>query len=286
MRAPLVRTSVRNLAIACLGAWAGLAASASAGAVLGGCAWGPGEPFATLSARIEARLEVPPGRALDDGWQMLASNYQIAIDTLSLETGGVALRDAGAGGVFDPASPPPGYSLCHNGHCHADDGSLVPYEDIAAGLGGGGLVTVVTLPVGAIDVSEGVARALACTPGCDLPLADIALAELDVTRVRASGRVRDGQEPARIDEQAWSLDLTFPADAPLVLSTPLSLPADRVHEPDVDLALTLAITSRVFDDVAWDAISDPALALESDAEARAALVEALGEVTLAGAISR
>ena len=278
-----MRTAVRNLWTAC----AGSALAACAGSALAACAWGPGEPFATLSARIEARLEVPGGRDLGDGWQMLASNYQIAIDTLELETGGVALRDAGAGGgVFDPANPPAGYSLCHNGHCHAEDGSLVSYEDIAAGLGGGGLVTVVTLPVGTIDVSEGAARDLECTPGCDLPLASIVLAELDVTRVRASGRVRDGREPARIDEQAWSLDLTFAGDAPLVLSTPLSLPADRVHEPDVALALTLAITSRIFDDVAWAAIGDPALALEDDAATRAAIIAALGEVTLASTISR
>jgi hypothetical protein len=279
-----VRTAVRHLWAAC----AGGALAACAGSALAACAWGPGEPFATLSARIEARLEVPGGRDLGDGWQMLASNYQIAIDTLELETGGVALNDAGAGGgVFDPANPPPGYSLCHNGHCHAEDGSLVSYEDIAAGLGGGGgLVTVVTLPVGTIDVSEGVARDLECAPSCDLPLASIVLAELDVTRVRAGGRVRDGREPARIDEQAWSLDLAFPADAPLVLSTPLSLPADRVHEPGVELALSLAITSRIFDDVAWAAISDPGLALEGDPEARAAIIAALGEVTLASAISR
>jgi hypothetical protein len=257
-----------------------------AGGALAACAWGAGEPFATLSARIEARLEVPDGRDLGDGWQMLASNYQIAIDTLALDTGGVALNDAGAGGVFDPANPPPGYSLCHNGHCHAEDGSLVPYEEIAAGLGGGGLVTVVTLPVGALDLGEGVARALACTPSCDLPLARIAVAELDVLRVRASGRVRDGRTPGRIEERAWSLDLAFPADAPLVLSTPLSLPADREHAPDVALALDLTVTSRIFDGVAWAAIADPDLAVEQDAGARAAVTAALGEVALAGAISR
>jgi hypothetical protein len=274
-----VRTAVRKVLLACAGACAGSALAA--------CAWGAGEPFATLSARIEARLEVPAGRDLGDGWQMLASNYQIAIDTLALETGDVALNDAGAGGgVFDPANPPPGYSLCHNGHCHAQDGSLVSYEDIAAGLGGGGLVTVVTLPVGELDLSEGVARPLACTPSCDLPLASIAAAELDVIRVRASGRVRDGRTPGRIDEQAWSLDLAFPADAPLVLSAPLSLPADRVHEPDVALVLSLAITSRIFDDVAWAAVGDPDLALEDHPETRAAIAAALGEVTLASAISR
>jgi hypothetical protein len=274
-----VRTALRHLWSAC--------AAVCAGGALAACAWGPGEPFATLSGRIEARLEVPGGRDLGDGWQMLASNYQLAIDTLALETGGVALRDAGAGGgVFDPVNPPPGYSLCHNGHCHSDDGSLVSYEDITAGLGGGGLVTVVTLPVGELDLSEGAARDLECTPSCDLPLASIVLAELEVTRVRASGRVRDGREPARIDEQAWSLDLAFPVDAPLVLSTPLSLSADRVHGPDVELALTLAITSRIFDDVAWAAIGDPGLALEGDAGTRAAIITALGELTLASAISR
>lgn len=267
------------------------AAALAVGVLAGGCAFGAGEPFATLDARIEAGLEVPGDRDLGDGWQMLASNYQLAIDTLEIEAGSVALGDAGnGGGVFDPARPPPGYTLCHNGHCHAEDGSLVPYEDIAAGLGPGAVTTVVRLPVGALDMAAGAGRALDCTPSCDLPLARIAVAALDVLRVQASGRVRDGNAPPRLaGERAWRLDLAFPADAPLVLSSALDLPADRSHAPDVTLSLDLVLTSRVFDHVAWaelDAGPGADLVVAENAGARAAVVEALQEVTLASAVTR
>ena len=264
-------------------------ALACGGALAAGCAWDVGEPFATLSARIEARLEVPADRDLGDGWQMLASNYQIAIDTMVVEAGAVALGDAGDGpGVFDPANPPPGYSLCHNGHCHAEDGSLVPYEDIAAGLGPGQVTTVARLPVGALDLTAGTERGLDCTPSCDLPRANIVVATLDVTRVQASGRVRDGGSPPRFQgERPWALDLAFPTDEPLALSSPLDLPADRSHDPDVALDLTLAPTSRIFDDVAWAALDPEAsLALADHVETRAAIVAALGEVTLETTLTR
>lgn len=282
-----MRRPLRWAALA--GALVGSGALLAGGALAQGCAWGEGEPFATLTARIEARLEVPADRDLGDGWQMLASNYQIAIDTLVVEAGTVALGDAGEGaGVFDPANPPPGYTLCHNGHCHAQDGSLVPYEEIAGELGGSGVVTVARLPVGALDLAAGEGRGLECTPSCDLPLADIVVAALDVTRVQAGGRVRDGGSPPRFPgERAWALDLVLTGDQPLVLSSPLDLPADRGHEPDVALDLTLALTSRIFDGVAWAELDAGAsLALADHAETRAAIIAALNEVALESAVTR
>lgn len=282
-----MRRPLRWAALA--GALVGGGALVAGSALAQGCAWGEGEPFATLTARIEARLEVPADRDLGDGWQMLASNYQIAIDTLVVEAGTVALGDAGEGaGVFDPANPPPGYTDCHNGHCHAEDGSLVPYEQIAGELGAGGAVTVARLPVGALDLAAGEGRGLECTPSCDLPLADIIVAALDLTRVQASGRVRDGRSPPRFPgERDWALDLVLAGDQPLVLSSPLDLPADRRHEPDVALELTLAMTSQIFDDVAWAELdAGDSLALADHAETRAAIVTALEEVILTTEISR
>ena len=40
-----------------------------------------------------------------------------------------------------PGKPPPGYTLCHNGHCHHPSGRLVPYAEIEAELAGGGVGT-------------------------------------------------------------------------------------------------------------------------------------------------
>lgn len=262
-----------------------------AGLLPASCAWDAGEPFATVSAHLEAHVDAPAGRVLDGGWQRLASSYEIVIDRLEVETGELALIDSGGGALgFDPANPPPGYSLCHNGHCHADNGSLVSYEDIAAALGQGtGATTVMLLPVGDLDLTAGVARDLACVPDCDLPLADIGLATLRVHRIHAEGLVRDGRVPARIGAEVhWRLDLPLAEDEPLVWSSPIALPADRIHAPDVTLLAELALGSPLFDDIAWADLDTGAgsFDLAADADARAAVLEALGETRLAIDVNR
>lgn len=252
------------------------------------CAWDEGQPFATVAPRLEARVHVPADRDLGQGWQALATGYEVRIDELHLDTGELALVDLGTGALdFDPANPPPGYSLCHNGHCHADDGRLVSYEEIAAELGqGSGTRQLMTLPVGELDLAAGVARDLVCIPGCDLPLAHVRLVTLGVTRVRASGLVRDGARPARIDgELPWSFDMTF-ADGELVLTTSVDLPADRDHDPDVRLDVELLPTSKIVDGVPWAELGDAPLYVDAHDDARAALAQALGEIDLDIAVTR
>lgn len=261
--------------------------------LLGGCAWGEGEPFATLDAHLEARLHAPDDRDQADGWQRLASSYELHIEQLDIEAGEIELLDAGFGpgaGGFDPANPPPGYSLCHNGHCHADDGRLVDYDQIAAELSQGGSATIVAaLPVGELDLISGESRALACVPDCDLPLANITLLRTRVTRIRIAGLVRDSRSPARIGgEIPWQLELSFPTDAPLVWTGVVDLPADRSHEPAVSLWVEMTAGSTLFDGVAWSALDagDGTYDVAADAEARAAVLTALGEVPLATSITR
>lgn len=258
-----------------------------------GCALDAGEPFATLTPRLESRVEISAGRDLGMGWQKLASNYEIRIDELVIDAEPLVLLDSGVGAVgFDPANPPPGYSLCHNGHCHADSGALVDYEDIAAELAqGSGATAVVALPTGNLDLIVGVSRALNCEPSCALPLANIGLATMAVTRIRGAGLVRDGNVPARVEgEQSWSLSFDFDPNTgddgdALTLSTALSLPADREHAPDVAMTAEFLFTSVVFDDVAWDALATP-FDPSADAEQRIVLLGALSELELAFDIER
>jgi hypothetical protein len=262
-------------------------------AALGACAWGDGGHFAELSPHLEAALVAPADRDLGDGWQRLASGYEVRVDALALVLGEIELVDAGTGALsFDPSRPPPGYTLCHNGHCHADDGRLVDYAEIEAELSGGsGSVAVVALPVGELDLVAGVARELSCEPDCGLPLADIRLARGEVTSVAAAGLVRDGRVPARLEGTlSWTLAVAPEADAPLSLTGLLELPADRRHPPQVALTLRLAPTSRLFDDLDWAAL---AADVEVDGEpvelagdAAAAVLERLAEAGLEAEISR
>ncbi len=271
---------------------AGLALTLSMNA----CAWDDGEPFAVLSPHLDARLDIPADRDVGMGWQRLASGYEIAIATLELEAEELSLVDGGDGGLtFDPANPPEGFSLCHNGHCHAADGSLVSYEEIAVQLGQQGSTSVVAaMDIGALDLIAGVSRILECEPSCDLPRANIALANLDVARLRAEGRVRDSAAPARIEgEIPWVLDLDLSATGELVLSTAIDLPANRGSDPNVTLDVELLVTSRVLDKAAFADLSIEPLGdnesgfdLDADPTTQSAILEALGELALGVAITR
>src|SRR5688572_29228398 len=109
---------------------------------LSSCAVGSGEGFATLEPTARVGYTLLPAREAGGGFQKLDTDYQAAVTAAHLDASDIALQAAGsggaAGGSFDPGNPPPGYGLCHGGHCHRDDGALVAYEDIAAELAGGG----------------------------------------------------------------------------------------------------------------------------------------------------
>jgi hypothetical protein len=255
-------------------------------ALAGGCAFTDGGPFAVLSAELAASAPIETDRALEDGWQKLASDYEVRIESLELELEPIALIEIAGGELgFDPANPPPGYSLCHNGHCHRDDGALVSYEEIAAELAGdsGAERVVVSLPVGALDLIAGERRPLDCAPSCELPLARIGLARLPLMRVRIAGQVRDGRGSPRLPGE-----LDFAADyAPSGFAwlADLSLPADRGSDPDVDLSLELEVTSRSLDDIEFASLPAGGGVI-SMAEAEAAFLAGLGEIEMAATVTR
>ena len=116
---------------------------------LAGCAWEPGQGFAVVEPTVRAAYEPLADRIAPDGYQQLSSNYQLRVDVAELQLSGIELIAiaGGSGGGFNPAIPPPGYSVCHGGHCHRDDGAHIPDEQVAAEMGGGGgSSTVVTMP--------------------------------------------------------------------------------------------------------------------------------------------
>ena len=97
-----------------------------------GCTLPDGDPWQTVTLTTEARFDAE-GRIGADGRFKTSKDYQIEFDSVALT--GYGFRIEGLTVVeglqtFDPLNPPPGYSLCHNGHCHYSDGTLVDYEDI------------------------------------------------------------------------------------------------------------------------------------------------------------
>ena len=117
------------------------------------CTFEAGNWFATLSPSLSAAYLPRTDRNVgeEQNWQKLSNDYQVRIVRATLELGKIGLLSSTGGGDsggFDPARPPPGYTLCHNGHCHNVDGRLVPYAEIEAELAGGrsgtGLQPIVT----------------------------------------------------------------------------------------------------------------------------------------------
>jgi hypothetical protein len=247
------------------------------------CAWGPGEPMGTAIVDLDARWVERADRD-DDGWQRLASDFEVQVSDAVAELGVLALVDTGRVALnFDPARPPPGYTLCHNGHCHASDGRLVPYEEIAAELAGGAPpAPVLALPAGIRDLLLVGARRLDCDGPCPLPRATIGRIELEVEALQVSGVVRDRRDPPRLaGEVAWQLVLR-PA-APLAIIGRTDLPVDRESPPTIALAAgwlpSAAILDGVWFERAAEAGGDP-WAVADDPDSRAAVEGALGELAL------
>ncbi len=260
--------------------------------LLSGCTLAPGTDFAVLHPSFEGRFAERADRDAGAGWQKLDTDYQARLDSAALVIEAIELQDLGEGaGRFDPARPPEGYSLCHNGHCHHESGRLVPYEEIAAEMAGGsGRRTVVSLPVGPVDLLAPERRALECEPQCGLPRAHLRRARAAVVRVRLEGRVRDGRAaPRLLGERSWRWVQAFET-APLRLDSAIDVPADRRHPPEVTLHLELELTARWLDGLDWAALSEDGGLIDFGASAngpaRQKLEQNLLETTLGADVSR
>ncbi|HYO66237.1 MAG TPA: hypothetical protein VEU33_09160 [Archangium sp.] len=268
---------------------------------LGACTFEPGQGFTVVEPTVRAAYEPLADRATPDGYQQLSSNYQLHVDGASLRLSGIELLAiaGGSGGGFNPANPPPGYSLCHGGHCHRDDGALIPYEQIIAEMGGGGgSSTVVTMPVaGPLNLLAPERLAVECVPDCALPQTNVSQGRWGIESLHLEGTVRDARVPARFPGERrfrWELPPATGSDAPaVVLGGTVDLPSDRSTPPRAKLDLNLVLTARLFDDVDWSALAegpggvvdfnDPAPA---NVEARKALLERLATVSPEAEVTR
>jgi hypothetical protein len=244
--------------------------------VIVGCGLDNGRPFLALDPQITAQFEADPARGVEPGWQKLASEYEVQVTRVKLALRQIELvGPTKAAASFDPAKPPPGFSLCHGGHCHADDGRLVAYEDVIAEATGTMSLPLLVLGPATLDLLAPTAVRLPCPSGCEAGPGAITRARITIERLVVEGTVRDGpgvQQP--IGSVAFALNVANAANRPLPqVTVPLALPADNQHAPEVSLTLDLRIGSALLDAVPWPSLltKDGRIELATEAAPGAAL---------------
>jgi hypothetical protein len=255
---------------------------------LAGCAFEAGEGFATVeSASLEVSFDAG-SRVFPDGTLLVRDGYRLELEEIAIELAELSLveaRTSGGASIFDPAHPPPGYTLCHAGHCHHEDGRLVSYEDIQAELGGSATAfrDVVAMPIpDAIDLGEPRSLALSVfEPSRFLPATTLARASLRLTRLVVRGRIASAAAPAEAVELSIDLPLALSVLASL---SPLAIDRDSPEELAITASFVLGPT--LLDGVDYGALSDGgAIAITDEASAAGALiVEHLAEYPLAVAV--
>jgi hypothetical protein len=230
-----------------------------------GCTFEDGDPWGRADLDLSVSWAPESSRLDDAGRLKTALGYAVAIDALEVVLGPATLELAadGAQVAFDPANPPPQYSLCHNGHCHHDDGRLVDYEDIILELGGGtGAGPSIALlpdtePV-APDADGVPVPIVQCDDACRLPRGRLRALGIQIERVRIRGVAFDA-DGDRIDADGIDLDLDLDLD--LALTALVDGRIDRGEPVGVRVAVALPLTAKLMDAINWaDAPDDSAVA--------------------------
>lgn len=227
--------------------------------VASGCALDDGDPWGRAHFDLQASFDATP--RLDQGRLKTSKNYAVELDDVALAFGTVdlALRAEDTVVNFDPADPPEGYSLCHNGHCHSASGELVDYEDISAELAGGqtsagGVVQAIDAEVG-LDTDDVVDVPLSdCSNDCRLERGLLNTVTLVVRSLRISGRAFDTTEAGRLPEEGMVFQTVIPLDLEF---TEVVEGAIADGEPvDVNLLVRLDLTEKFLDPVEFDSTAD------------------------------
>ncbi len=231
-----------------------------------GCALDDGLPWGRLDPVVDARFVVPADRLQGDE-VVTANGYAIRVAEVKLSFASLAVSVTPPGAApagFDPADPPEGYGLCHNGHCHADDGSLVPYAEIEAGLGGSAVSRELVLPIGisAPLRAEPATVAVTCAPKvCELDRGIVSAAQLRFDALQVTGRVFDRGPSGRVPASGVDIAIDVPLDADLLV--PLRWPVDKDHRPGIAATFEVALSASVFDEFDWAAVADQAADLDA-----------------------
>lgn len=216
-------------------------------ALVAGCAFEEGNPWARADFSSVVAFD-EAGRS--DGDRLSTSrNYEVELEGLIVEIGALSLTAGAANAVdFDPANPPEGFSLCHNGHCHSDDGQLVDYDEIAASLGGASSLEITSTveKALAIGTGEGLVRGDDCGgTACELPRGALTSSRIFVGSITLTGRAFETLDDARIPEEGVDFDIEVAVDQQL--QTPLDGIVGEELTGDVDVTGELVISASLLD---------------------------------------
>jgi hypothetical protein len=194
------------------GAWFAAASS--------GCAFEKGRGFGTIEqATLSARLEPGSSRALGDDTVLTDLGYAVRLEQARIRVDRVSLQELPGGGGegvgFDPADPPPGYTLCHGGHCHHEDGRLVDYQEIEAELAAAGdaeFVSIVVMPgPESIDLwSDDPVELTSFVPSRELARATLSRLEVSLGQLTLRGALSGGPTDSGFGDPPAPLEVDFP----------------------------------------------------------------------------
>jgi len=254
------------------------------------CAFDDGNPWGQVTMSVSAGFD-DAGRQKSDGLHT-SKDYVVVLDNLDLGLVAATVNTSSDNVTlsFDPANPPEGYGLCHNGHCHADDGRLVDYADIEAELAGGAasgqsLVQLIDATPNLLD-DKNVALGQ-CSDGCELGRGFLQTVGLQVGTLGVSGRVFDTRTPSRLPEAG--LPLTGEIALDTTLSSAISGQVGRDDPAGIDVNVRLMAAAPMFDSIDFAAVAgEQTISLDalSDSD-RALFIEKIRqELTLDVALER
>ncbi len=230
-----------------------------------GCAWGEGRGFTTLEeTRVSARIDRDDGGSpaeltTDRGYLVHLESAELFVEDVALEQGNAEPEAA----HFDPAHPPEGYSLCHGGHCHSEDGRLVPYEEIEQERAGAGTAyaTVVSIPVNSrVDLLGGdLVRVREASPSRELPRAELQRLTLHAGSLHVRGSVRAGAA-------AEALPLSVDLEAHTSMQLAVHADIDRDMPSAVRAVVVVAVPRTLFDGVDFGRLAEQGSVTLADAE--------------------
>lgn len=205
---------------------------------MGACTFEDGQPWGAVEMSLETDFD-DAGRVQDGGLKT-SKDYRVELDSLQIGLVSAIVRTASDSAElsFDPASPPPGYSLCHNGHCHYVDGSLVDYADIEAELagasaGGESLLQAIESKVDIVKTTD--VELGECSNDCELGRVSLRTVELNVGSISWSGRVFDTRAESRLPAEG----LKIQGSLPLNLTYSTLVEASTGPQDDVGIRLDL-----------------------------------------------